>query len=253
MSLADTMSANGIRRKKISVKDVRINKLNFYEKEIVNSLASSIAEKGQLSSAIVFEEIGTDGKKYTLVDGETRYLAICKLMEENKHDGTFDVTIRPKLENDIDVEDMLMDANLQRTKTKDERIIEIDKANKLYEIYKEKNKVPTGMLRRDWIGQKLGLTGRQVQNYLSEGSSVEGNGNSDTNNHIRDTVRPVCLQDVDKALKRCLKTVEKANLLFDELNINSDGVQNENQLRGYSESVANLCNEISVVIERFKS
>ena len=89
MSLSETMS-NGIRRKRISVKDVRPTRLNFYAKEIINSLASSIEVQGQLQSATVYAEDGDDGKKYTLIDGETRYLAICKLFEEGKHDGSFD-------------------------------------------------------------------------------------------------------------------------------------------------------------------
>lgn len=213
MSLAETMS-NGIRRKKVNVKDVRVNSLNFYEKEIVASLASSIEIQGQLQSATVFAETGEDEKKYTLIDGETRYLAICKLYEEGKHDGSFDVVIRPKPESDMDTEDILMDANLQRTKTKDERLLEIKKAVELYAVYKEKNLIPTGMKKRDWIGQKIGLTGRQVQNYLSDG---EVNSSSGESNDTCDTTREVCSDDIRKAVKRCYKTMKKASLMFDEL------------------------------------
>ena len=168
MSLADTVSGNGLRRKKINVSEVRVNELNFYNKENVDSMAMSIATRGQLSNATVFMEEGEDGKLYTLIDGETRYLAICKLVAEGKHDGSFDVVIRPKEQKPCDVEEILMEANLQRTKTKEERIMEIKKADELYEIRKKSNQIPTGMLKSDWIGIKIGLTGRQVRNYLKE-------------------------------------------------------------------------------------
>lgn len=242
MSLSETMSS-GVRRKKISVKDVRVNSLNFYEKEIVDSLASSIEVQGQLSSAIVYAEDGEDGKKYTLVDGETRYLAICKLYEEGKHDGSFDVVIRLKPENDMATEDMLMDANLQRTKTKEERLKEIEKAIELYAVYKEKNLIPVGMKKRDWIGKKIGLTGRQVQNYLSDEIQVDETANN-SDEVSTPTVRAVLKKDIDKAIKRAYKTIQKASDMFSEVEESEVGV-----LDVYEHKVNDVLESLSLLVE----
>lgn len=206
MSLADTVSGNGLRRKKINVSEVRVNKLNFYNKEIVDSMAMSIAVHGQLSNATVFMEEGKDGKLYTLIDGETRYLAICQLVVEGKHDGSFDVVIRPKEQRPCDVEEILMDANLQRTKTKEERIMEIKKADELYEIHKKNNQIPTGMLKSDWIGMKIGLTGRQVRNYLKEFKGDEDKNSKKDNDQDSEVTNKKIIKKV-KSINRHLNTI----------------------------------------------
>ena len=89
---------------RVNVGEVRLNDMNFYDYQetVIDSLASSITENGQMENAIAYEsdvdrngEI--DGCKYTLLGGHTRYLAISKLYENGLGDGYINISIVEKL------------------------------------------------------------------------------------------------------------------------------------------------------------
>lgn len=206
MSLAETIS-KGSRKAKINIEEVRTNKMNFYEKEIVDNIATSIKEFGQLSNCSVFCEEGKDNKKYTLIDGETRCLAILKLNKEGLHDGLLDVLILDKPKNNMETESLIIDSNLQRTKSTEDRLHEIEKATLIYETLKKAKNIDDGVIKRDWIGKKIGISGRQVQKYLN---TLNGNGREkDETKEITDSEKGIKPINISKELKKTATSVYK--------------------------------------------
>lgn len=124
----------------ISVTDVRINELNFYPstEEMVISLSEHIKNEGQLENATVYVEEKDDGRVYTLIGGETRYRAICKLVEEGISNGDFKVEVIDKPRNIQEELSLITADNVQRKKTIDIRYYEILKLEEIYNQFEEK-------------------------------------------------------------------------------------------------------------------
>ena len=166
MSLNQAMSG-GKRKARISVKDIRANILNFYDLENIEELAASIEVDGQLENGVVYAKTGEDGKKYTLISGHRRFSAISLLLEQGRGDGFIDVVVHPSPEVEIKEEMLVIKANGQRTKTPQEREKEIAVAKRYWDFEKSEGRISEGTVMRDWIGEQIGLKGRQVQDYLS--------------------------------------------------------------------------------------
>ena len=104
----------------ISVSEVRMNELNYYpsDDEMVTSLSEHIARDGQLENATVYCEQKNDGRIYTLIGGETRYRAICKLVEEGRSNGDFKVEVIEKPDNMQEELRLITEDNVQRKQWK---------------------------------------------------------------------------------------------------------------------------------------
>lgn len=174
MGLLESMSRDLSKAQRISIGDVRINRLNdaLYDQaseEMIQGLMESIKKHGQMENAIGYEDKydakgNIDGASYTLVGGNTRYLAISKLYEQGKGDGYINMTIIEKPKNHTEELEIMITNNMQRKKTSEERYHEIRVMEHAYEYLEVK---PSGT-KRDWIGNQLGISGRYVDKLINK-------------------------------------------------------------------------------------
>lgn len=174
MGLLESMSRDLSKAQRISIGDVRINRLNdaLYDQaseEMIQGLMESIKKHGQMENAIGYEDKydangEIDGASYTLVGGNTRYLAISKLYEQGKGDGYINMTIIDKPKNHTEELEIMITNNMQRKKTSEERYHEIRVMEHAYEYLDVK---PSGT-KRDWIGNQLGISGRYVDKLINK-------------------------------------------------------------------------------------
>lgn len=174
MGLLESMSRDLSKAQRISIGDVRINRLNdaLYDQaseEMIQGLMESIKKHGQMENAIGYEDKydangDIDGASYTLVGGNTRYLAISKLYEQGEGDGYINMTIIEKPKNHTEEMEIMITNNMQRKKTSEERYHEIRVMEHAYEYLDVK---PSGT-KRDWIGNQLGISGRYVDKLINK-------------------------------------------------------------------------------------
>lgn len=174
MGLLESMSRDLSKAQRISIGDVRINRLNdaLYDQaseEMIQGLMESIKKHGQMENAIGYEDKydsngDIDGASYTLVGGNTRYLAISKLYEQGEGDGYINMTIIEKPKNHTEELEIMITNNMQRKKTSEERYHEIRVMERAYEYLDVK---PSGT-KRDWIGNQLGISGRYVDKLINK-------------------------------------------------------------------------------------
>ena len=174
MGLLERMSRDLSKAQRISIGDVRINRLNdaLYDQaseEMIQGLMESIKKHGQMENAIGYEDKydsngDIDGASYTLVGGNTRYLAISKLYEQGEGDGYINMTIIEKPKNHTEELEIMITNNMQRKKTSEERYHEIRVMEHAYEYLDVK---PSGT-KRDWIGNQLGISGRYVDKLINK-------------------------------------------------------------------------------------
>ncbi|WP_418467089.1 ParB N-terminal domain-containing protein [Faecalibacillus faecis] len=174
MGLLESMSRDLSKAQRIFIGDVRINRLNdaLYDQaseEMIQGLMESIKKHGQMENAIGYEDKydengDIDGASYTLVGGNTRYLAISKLYEQGKGDGYINMTIIEKPKNHTEELEIMITNNMQRKKTSAERYHEIRVMEHAYEYLDVK---PSGT-KRDWIGNQLGISGRYVDKLINK-------------------------------------------------------------------------------------
>ena len=174
MGLLESMSRDLSKAQRISIGDVRINRLNdaLYDQaseEMIQGLMESIKKHGQMENAIGYEDKydsngDIDGASYTLVGGNTRYLAISKLYEQGEGDGYINMTIIEKPKNHTEELEIMITNNMQRKKTSEDRDHEIRVMEHAYEYLDVK---PSGT-KRDWIGNQLGISGRYVDKLINK-------------------------------------------------------------------------------------
>lgn len=174
MGLLESMSRDLSKAQRISIGDVRINRLNdaLYDQaseEMIQGLMESIKKHGQMENAIGYEDKfdangDIDGASYTLVGGNTRYLAISKLYEQGEGDGYINMTIIEKPKNHTEELEIMITNNMQRKKTSEERYHEIRVMEHAYEYLDVR---PSGT-KRDWIGNQLGISGRYVDKLINK-------------------------------------------------------------------------------------
>ena len=174
MGLLESMSRDLSKAQRISIGDVRINRLNdaLYDQaseEMIQGLMESIKKHGQMENAIGYEDKydsngDIDGASYTLVGGNTRYLAISKLYEQGEGDGYINMTIIEKPKNHTEELEIMITNNMQRKKTSEERYHEIRVMEHAYEYLDVK---PSGT-KCDWIGNQLGISGRYVDKLINK-------------------------------------------------------------------------------------
>lgn len=213
MSLLGSMTQGKKRNITINVEDVRPNPMNMYhfEDEVIDSLANSIKKYGQLENATVYEDTSkNDGCKYTLIGGESRYRAIISLVEKGEHEGNFNVTVVDKPNENADELEMLLHDNIQRHKTKKTMIKEIELYEEIYKRMVEKGQRPAGE-KREWIGNKVGISGRNVDRLKKE--FLEQPSTDNSNNQIE---REITNKDINNAIRRNVKALKKTVKMMED-------------------------------------
>ena len=226
MSLLSAMSNGKKRNLTVDIEDVRTNEKNCYNftPEMLISLANSIEKYGQLENATVYEDVTPDdGRKYTLIGGESRYRAIISLVEQGKHDGKFNVKVVNKPEDEVKELELILQDNLQRHKNKDIIKKEIEMYEEIYAKLVAIGQKPNGQ-KRDWIGMQIGISGRTVDRYKEQdniNNIIENNNNNNNISNDNNERREPTIKDVEKALKRNKKAIEKTISLMEEVGVDS--------------------------------
>lgn len=240
MSLLGSMTQGKKRNITINVEDVRPNPMNMYhfEDEVIDSLANSIKKYGQLENATVYEDTSkNDGCKYTLIGGESRYRAIISLVEKGEHEGNFNVTVVDKQNENDDELEMLLHDNIQRHKTKKTMIKEIELYEEIYKRMVEKGQRPAGE-KREWIGNKVGISGRNVDRLKKE--FLEQPSTDNSNNQIE---REITNKDINNAIRRNVKALKKTvKMMEDKGDIDVSLIEEFNDIINNLERV-NLIND----------
>ena len=240
MSLLGSMTQGKKRNITINVEDVRPNPMNMYhfEDEVIDSLANSIKKYGQLENATVYEDTSkNDGCKYTLIGGESRYRAIISLVEKGEHEGNLNVTVVDKPNENDDELEMLLHDNIQRHKTKKTMIKEIELYEEIYKRMVEKGQRPAGE-KREWIGNKVGISGRNVDRLKKE--FLEQPSTDNSNNQIE---REITNKDINNAIRRNVKALKKTvKMMEDKGDIDVSLIEEFNDIINNLERV-NLIND----------
>ena len=121
-----------------------------------------------MENATLYEDLSIDdGKKYTLVGGHRRYLAISYLAERGLYEPVLKASLIEK-PNVHQMEQMLIVTdNQQRVKDKETKIREIYYANNYWNYLVSINQQPQGK-KREWIAKKTGYGERVIQDILSD-------------------------------------------------------------------------------------
>lgn len=177
MGLAANLRDGGVLRTKIHCSLIRRNELNrlHIADDKVKAIAWSIQRGGQLENATVYEDDLQDGKKYTLIGGETRWRAISYLYDNGAVDGYVYVTVIPKPKTIHEERRLIRDDNLQREKTDEDIYLEILGAEDEYESLCESGERPSGK-KRDFVGKCIGMSGRNVDNIKKKFSGLDSDG-----------------------------------------------------------------------------
>ena len=148
---------------KIHVNDIRFNSNNEFEvsSEKILALANSLKNQEQLHNIVVYKDLLDDGKKYTLISGETRVRAILYLYDANQSDGYINAVVKSKPKTQLDEKLLIVNANIQRDMTDEDYYFAIKVFEEEYERLKESDNKPE-QNKRDYVGSKLGRSGRWV-------------------------------------------------------------------------------------------
>lgn len=212
MSLAKHLS-HGIQKKKIRVEEVRENPNNFYEvkEEDIKKIMRSIVEDGQMENVVVYEDDSySDGKKYTLLSGSTRYQALVRINEEgltNEHcDGMLKADIYERPKSSYAEQRMIRDANLQREKTTADMYNEILSCEKEIEYLRLQNPEQlAGRKTRDVVGDMLGISGRTVDNRKNAYLKLSESSDSGK----KEKKKTLSEEEIIKVFKRTERKYEK--------------------------------------------
>ena len=99
---------------------------------------------------------------------------------------------------------------------------EIEMYEEIYKKLSANGKRPTGE-KREWIGQQIGISGRNVDRIKAEDNTPNAS-NPDNTQSSNDTSKPKTVVDVDKAIKRNKKAIEKTISLMEEVNVDSSTI-----------------------------
>ena len=194
----------------INLSDIRVNPNNIYEEQNIKELADSIESFGQLENATLYEDLSIDdGKKYTLVGGHRRYLAISYLAERGLYEPVLKASLIEK-PNVHQMEQMLIVTDNQlRVKDKETKIREIYYANNYWNYLVSINQQPQGK-KREWIAKKTGYGERVIQDILSDIKKQSMNQQSLTATQSTSAITVDNKAETRKALMRAKNAINKA-------------------------------------------
>lgn len=184
----------------LNLTDIRTNPLNIYQEQTIKELADSILQWGQLENATVYKDEQADGKKYTLIGGHRRFMAISYLAERNLYPSKIHVNIVSKPMADTEEKMMIVADNHQRVKDKQTKLREIQYANDYWNYLVSINQKPRlehGQKKRDWIAKKTGYGARVVQDILTEIRNANTTENPTSSSNNRTSASPK-----DRAIKQ---------------------------------------------------
>ncbi|MEG0569985.1 MAG: ParB N-terminal domain-containing protein, partial [Erysipelotrichales bacterium] len=139
----------------LSIDDLNVNELNNAPIINIEELAHSIKENGLQTPLTCYKR---DNHEYVLINGERRYTALKSLEIDD-----VPVIIIPKPDSILTEQLMIMDSNSQREESQEYRSLRAKEYAEIYLALKAEGRIQTGLLKIDWIGMHMNISGRQVQ------------------------------------------------------------------------------------------
>ena len=223
----------------LKLTEIRTNPLNIYQEQTIKELADSILQWGQLENATVYKDEQADGKKYTLIGGHRRFMAISYLAERNLYPPKIHVNVVNKPTADTEEKMMIVADNHQRVKDKQTKLREIQYANDYWNYLVSINKKPRleqGKKKRDWIAEKTGYGARVVQDILTE----IRNANAPTQQTENSATSNNSTSPKDRAIKQLKQAKGNLSKWYDE---ESNQIEYE-KILGYIRTVEDLLERI---------
>ena len=147
----------------VHVDEIRANPNNIYPMCDVEELANQLLQMGeQITPGEAYLEDQNDDKRFTLTSGER---AISLLYKQKLHDGMMDLIIIEKPKDIWDEYRRIRTANIHRADNPDVQEMEIKQLLDEYDYLMSIDKKPKG-LKRDWIAEQLGISGRTIDRRL---------------------------------------------------------------------------------------
>ena len=151
----------------LDIDDIYTNPLNKAPIVNVEDLAEVIKEEGLQTPLSVYKK---ENHHYVLINGERRLTALKQLGISE-----VPVIIQDKPKNVVEERLLILDANAQREETNVYKQLRAHEYEELYAQLKLEGSIPRGMLKIDWIGQRMNLSGRQVQRLLASNDGGKEN------------------------------------------------------------------------------
>lgn len=173
----------------LDVDEIFVNPLNTAPIINIDELAASIEERGLETPLVVYKKAN---HHYVIVNGERRWTALKKLGIERVA-----VIIKPFPDDEVEERLMIMDANAQRDESLEYKKQRAKEYESLYHLLKQQNKIPTGMLKIEWIGMHMNVSSRTAQRYLKDKEELNKEKKIDSNltiyndleNHMKNKLR----------------------------------------------------------------
>ncbi|MFV0380923.1 MAG: ParB/RepB/Spo0J family partition protein [Breznakia sp.] len=191
-----TKELNSSKIMTLPLEDIHPNPLNTAPINDVNELAELISKEGLKNPIIVYKEAN---HHYILLGGERRYTALKSL----DYDEIPAIIVDKPLSEANEVLDIL-DLNGQRNESLEYKAFRAKEYEKVFYDFKKKGQIKKGVLKIDWIGQRMNVSGRQCQRYLEEKADVENKVNTIQNGKdIKNKQTPTFLSLYKKIEKLC--------------------------------------------------
>lgn len=173
--------------KLLAIDDISINPLNKAPITNIDELSKTISEVGLKSPILVYKR---DNSDYVIVNGERRYTAIKQLGWDR-----IPAIICEKPSSIIEEKLLILDTNAQRDISNKYKKIRAKEYEEIYlELSKSNNHIGN---KRDWIGDHMNLSGRQVSRLLNDSDSKVANNST---NGLDNNVFKECSDDLSTYL-----------------------------------------------------
>lgn len=209
MALRSTLENSNKRKISVHIGEIRPNKFNKYPMDDVAELANQIISmKEQLQPGEAYEDSLDDGKRFTLTSGERRYRAIKSLYDQGKHDGMMDIIVISKPNNIWEERRRIRSANIYRERSIETKIMEVSECLEEYEHLCEIGERPKG-LKRDWIGDQLGLNGRTIDRLIAKTKSNSEGTDTNIKTNQKEESYKIFYDDIAHRIGSRLQTATK--------------------------------------------
>lgn len=159
--LLNTQSQEATQRKimYIDIDEIQPNPLNRAPMIYMDELEAAVRENGLQTPLQVYKK---SNHQYMLINGERRYRVLKRIGTK-----TVPAIVIDKPNNRSHERMLILDANAQREEPPEYKHLRAKEYEEIYYVLKNENKIPAGMLKIEWIGNHMGVSGRTVQRYLT--------------------------------------------------------------------------------------
>lgn len=151
--------------KRIKIVDIEKNPLNIYPMNNITELADNLLANGLMEPLVGYL---TDDGTFRLLGGHRRLSGLLMNLSRGGDEYAECITIKKPLNKKIELK-IIGILNCKREMDDKTKEVIVDQYKKLYEDLTPEERLINGetVKMREWIGVQIGISGRQVQTYIS--------------------------------------------------------------------------------------